>query len=74
MELKNGESSLAIEIMDRRKFQNTKNQYRLKVEHFRKWIESKHLLCLDGNGAIDLHAVDRAIPKEFLEHVCGKKD
>ena len=30
------ESELAVHIMDGRKCQNTKNQYRLKVEHFKK--------------------------------------
>ena len=74
MELENGENSLAIEIMAGRKCPNTKNQYRLKVEHFRKWIELKHPLCLDEKGAIDLNAVDRVILKEFLGHICKKKD
>ena len=74
MELENSESSLAMEIMAGRKCQNTENQYRLKVEHFRKWIELKHPLCLDEKGAIDLDAVDRAILKEFLGHICEKKD
>jgi hypothetical protein len=34
MDAENIEGSLAIEMMDRRKCLNTKNQYRLKVEHF----------------------------------------
>lgn len=37
-----GERSLALEIMDGRKCLNTKNQYRFKMEHFKKWIRSKH--------------------------------
>ena len=39
----NGERSLALEIMDGRKCQNTKNQYRLKVEQFKKSLQSKLL-------------------------------
>lgn len=73
-EIENGESTLAIEIMNGRKCQNTKNQYRLKIEHFRKWIESKHPVCLDESRAVDLNSVDRSILKEFLGHICKKKD
>ena len=74
MEVENVESSLAVEIMAGRKCQNTKNQYRLKVEHLRKWIASRHPWCLNESGVIDLNALDRATLKEFLGHICKKKD
>ena len=57
----NMEGSLAIEIMEGRKCQNTKNQYRLKVEHFRKWLQAKHLNCLNEDGTINLSEVNKVI-------------
>jgi hypothetical protein len=35
----NNERLLAVEIIDGRKCENTKTQYRLKVEHFKRWVE-----------------------------------
>jgi hypothetical protein len=70
----NDERTLALEIMDGRKCLNTKNQYRLKVEHFRKWLEAKHPDCLRLDKTIDLTKVDKVILKEFLGHACKKKE
>ena len=70
----NDERALALEIMDGRKCLNTKNQYRLKVEHFRKWLEAKHPDCLRLDKTIDLTKVDKVILKEFLGHACKKKE
>ena len=70
----NDERALALEIMDGRKCLNTKNQYRLKVEHFRKWLEAKHPDCLRLDKSIDLTKVDKTILKEFLGHACKKKE
>ena len=70
----NDERALALETMDGRKCLNTKNQYRLKVEHFRKWLEAKHPDCLRLDRTIDLTKVDKVILKEFLGHACKKKE
>ena len=70
----NTEGSLAMEIMDGRKCQNTKNQYRLKVEHFRKWLQAKHPSCLNEDRTINLSEVNKVIVREFLGHTCKKKD
>ena len=70
----NMEGSLAIEIMEGRKRQNTKNQYRLKVEHFRKWLQAKHPSCLNEDRTINLSEVNKVILREFLGHTCKKKD
>lgn len=69
-----GERSLALEIMDGRKCLNTKNQYRLKMEHFKKWIRSKHPDCMNNDGTIDLSRIDKTIMREFFGHICKKKD
>jgi hypothetical protein len=37
-----GNDQLALQITAGRKCQNTKNQYRLKVGHFKKWVEINH--------------------------------
>ena len=68
------ERLLALEIMDGRKCANTKNQYRLKIEHFRKWIDSKHPDCLNEDGTINLNRVDKSTLREFFGHICKKKD
>ena len=73
-EMENSESSLAIEIMAGRKSDNTKNQCKHKVEHFKKWLQSRHPVCIEESGSTDLSAVDRKILKEFLGHICKKKD
>ena len=62
----NDERALALEIMDGRKCHNTKNQYRLKVEHFRKWLEAKHPDCLRSDKTINLTLVDKGILKGTL--------
>ena len=67
------ESELAVHIMDGRKCQNKKNQYRLKVEHFKKWLSAKHPECFDDEQQLDLLTVDKTILKEFLRHICKKK-
>ena len=68
------ERLLALEIMDGRKSASTKNQYRLKIEIFRKWIESKHPNCMNEDGTVNLNAVDKPILREFFGHICKKKD
>jgi hypothetical protein len=69
----NNERLLAVEIIDGRKCENTKTQYRLKVEHFKKWVELKYPLCISEDGNVMLHLVDKTILKEFLGHICKKK-
>jgi hypothetical protein len=66
-----GNDQLAIEITAGRKCSNTKNQYRLKVEHFRKWVEIKHsTLCkkVEKRGAY----LDPIVFHAF-QHVSGYK-
>jgi hypothetical protein len=74
MDADNMKGSLAIEIMEGRKFQNTKNQYWLEVEHFQKWLQAKHPKCLTEDGTINLPEVNKVILREFLGHTCKKKD
>jgi hypothetical protein len=70
----NNERLLAVEIIDERKCENTKTQYRLKVEHFTRWVELKYPLCISEDGNVMLHLVDKTILKEFLGLICKKKD
>ena len=60
----NDERALALEIMDGRKCLNTKNQYRLKVEHSRKWLEAKHPECL---------RLDKIIGQSYPERIFGAR-
>ena len=69
-----GNDQLAIEITAGRKCSNTKNQYRLKVEHFRKWVEIKHSTFLNGDSTLNLTSIDKTILREFFGHICKKKD
>jgi integrase len=69
-----GNDQLAIQITAGRKCSNTKNQYRLKVEHFRKWVEMKHPTFLNGDSTLNLTAIDKSLLREFFGHICKKKD
>ena len=69
-----GNEQLAIEITAGRKCSNTKNQYRLKVEHFRKWVEIKHPTFLNGDSTLNLASIDKIILREFFGHICQKKE
>ena len=57
-EIGNVEETLAIEIMDGRKTLNTKNQYRLKIQNFQKWVLIKHPNCLNEEGTLNLPLLD----------------
>ena len=50
-----------------------KNQYRLKVEQFKKWLLVKHPERFDADQKLDLSSVDKTVLKEFLGHICKKK-
>jgi hypothetical protein len=69
----NNERLLAAEIIDGCKCENTKTQYRLKVEHFKRRVELKHSLYISADCNVLLHLVDKTILKEFLGHKCKKK-
>ena len=73
-EVGSDERLLALEIMDGRKCANTKNQYRLKVERFREWVESKHPECLNDDTTLNLAQLDKSVLREFFGHICKKKD
>ena len=73
-EIGNVEGTLAIEIMDGRKTLNTKNQFRLKIQNFQKWVLIKHPNCLNEEGTLNLPSLDVTILREFLGHLCKKKD
>jgi hypothetical protein len=62
----NTEGSLAMEIMEGRKCQNTKNKYRLKVEHFRKWLLEKHPNCLKEDRTINLSEVNKVYDEHLV--------
>jgi hypothetical protein len=70
----NVEGTLAMEIMDGRKCLNTKKQYRLKIINFQKWVLIKHPHCLNEDGTLNLPLLDKTILREFLGHLCKKKD
>jgi hypothetical protein len=74
VEERNEERLLALEIMDGRKCINTKKQYQRKIEHFTKWVETKHPTCLNEDGSIKLTVISKAIMNEFFGHICKKKD
>jgi hypothetical protein len=44
----NNERLLAVEIIHGLKCENKKTQYRLKVEHFKRWVELKYPLGAFG--------------------------
>ena len=73
-EVGSDERLLALQIMDGRKCANTKNQYRLKVERFREWVESKHPECLNDDTTLNLAQLDKSVLREFFGHICKKKD
>ena len=66
----NDERVLACEIMDGRKCNNTKNQYRLKMEHFKQWVVTKYPTCMNGDSSINLASIDKSIVREFYGHIC----
>jgi hypothetical protein len=74
IEERNEERLLALEIMDGRKCINTKKQYQRKIEHFTKWVETKHPTCLNEDGSVKLRVISKAIMNEFFGHICKKKD
>jgi hypothetical protein len=51
----NYERQLEVEIINGRKCENTTTQYRLKVEHFKRWVELKRPLCISADGNVLLH-------------------
>ena len=71
----NVEISLAVEILNGRKCDNTKSQYFRKYEHFRKWMIMKYPECLNHDMTSVNHIM---ITKEhfldFLGYICKKKD
>jgi hypothetical protein len=69
-----GNDQLAIEITAGRKCSNTKNQYRLKVQHFRKWVEINHSTFLNGDSTLNLTSIDKIVLREFFGHICKKKE
>jgi hypothetical protein len=70
VEERNEERLLALVIMDA----NTKKQYQRKIEHFTKWVETKHPTCLNEDGSVKLSVISKAIMNEVFGHICKKKD
>jgi hypothetical protein len=73
VEERNEERLLALEIMDGRKCVNTKKQHRRKIEHFTKWVETKHPTCLNEDGSVKLSVISKAIMNEFLATFARKR-
>lgn len=73
-DMRNSENSLAVEIIDRRKCENTKTQYSRKVEHFKKWINDAFPECINADFALNLTMIDTDHLRQFLGHICKKKD
>ena len=68
------ELELAQEIISGRKCDNTKEQYRRKFEHFRKWIIMKYPVCaLPDTINLDLKVVTKEHLQDFFGHICKKK-
>jgi hypothetical protein len=73
-DLDNTETGLAEAIMDGRKCQNTKQQYKRKYEHFRKWMKEKYPLCFLEDGlTVDLGRIEKSHFLDFFGHICKKK-
>jgi hypothetical protein len=70
---RNEERLLALEIMNGRKCTNTKKQYQSRIEHFTKWVETKHPTCLNEHMSVNLSVINKAIMNEF-GHICKKKE
>lgn len=68
------ESDLALEIMGGSKSANTRLQYKRKVKHFADWMNLKHPECCDESRRVNLALVTKIILKQFLGHICQKKD
>ena len=73
-DLDNTETGLAEAIMDGRKCQNTKQQYKRKYEHFRKWMKEKYPMCFLEDGlTVDLGRIEKSHFLDFFGHICKKK-
>ena len=60
--------------MDGRKCQNTKQQYKRKYEHFRKWMKEKYPMCFLEDGlTVDLGRIEKSHFLDFFGHICKKK-
>jgi hypothetical protein len=69
------EIQLAEEIIDGRKCDNTKTQYRRKFEHFRQWILMKYPECAADDGySVELSSIKKKHILDFLGYICRKKD
>ena len=73
-DMRNSENSLAVEIIDRRKCENTKTKYSRKVEHFKKWINDAFPECINTDFTLNLTMIDTDHLRQFLVHICKKKD
>jgi hypothetical protein len=67
------EMELAEEIIGGRKCENTKNQYRRKFEHFRKWIVAKYPECSQNGNTVNLASLSKKHLQDFFGHICKKK-
>ena len=67
------EMELAEEIIGGRKCENTKNQYRRKYEHFRKWIVAKYPECSQNENTVNLASLSKKHLQDFFGHICKKK-
>ena len=72
-DLDNTETGLAEAIMDGRKCQNTKQQYKRKYEHFRKWMKEKYPMCFLEDGlTVDLGRIEKSHFLDFFGHICKR--
>lgn len=68
------ESDLALQIMGGSKCTNTRVQYARKIVHFSDWMYEKHSNCCNADRKVILTSVTKKILKQFLGHICKKKD
>ena len=69
------EINLAEEIIDGRKCQNTKVQYRRKYAHFEQWVQKRYPECYDvSTTSVILTAIQKSHLLDFFGFICKKKD
>ena len=62
---------LAEEIIDGRKCQNTKVQYRRKYAHFENWVQKRYPECYNEDAAsVILLAIEKRHLLDFFGFIC----
>ena len=69
------EINLDEEIMDGRKCENTKVQYRRKLAHFVQRVQQRYPACYDdATASVILTAIQKSHLLDFFGFICKKRD